>query len=64
MAYIVQAKSGGPDGNAVSVTMVDRQEALSMALGWLDDGCSGGKIIGDGQISGRIQPGLRERKAA
>jgi len=48
MAFIIQAESDG--GDALSATVLDRIEALELALRWRDAGHTGIKIIGNGRI--------------
>jgi hypothetical protein len=48
MAYIVLVDVSERD--AASLTVARREEALSVAVGWLNEGRTGVKIIGDGRI--------------
>jgi hypothetical protein len=48
MAYIVQAD--GPGGDAASVTIEEREQAVQLALDWLKQKHAGVRIIGDGRV--------------
>jgi hypothetical protein len=48
MAFIVQANGPGDDG--ASVTIQDRREAYATAVRWLEEKCTGVKIIGEGRV--------------
>ena len=50
MAYIVQALSRDDPGNAVSVTLADRKEALAAGNAWMSRGFTSIRVIGDGQV--------------
>jgi len=49
MAYIVQAWDAS-DHNFVSLAAPDRKEALAIAIGWMSEGRTAVKIVGDGRI--------------